>query len=166
MTFCIPCSTGRWVVCPGIPVCATPLLLNKLTKCRCSDCITAVRGFFTVLLSMTVVFLACASQAPDFSHIQRLQDRALSKFTQVHRLTVSYLPAVTRSHSQLSHTSQDVLELGEGYPEGAPLLSLLAIPSAPVPEEAEHLPADTTPATFPLEVTDLPCHSPPRLAVW
>ncbi len=45
-------------------------------------------------------------------------------------------------------------ELGEGYPDGAPLLSLLAVPSALAQEEAEHL-ADggaSVPAAFPLEV--------------
>ena len=42
--------------------------------------------------------------------------------------------------------------MGEGHPDGVPLLSLLAIPSAPTPEEAEHLTPGAAPASFPLEV--------------
>ena len=54
----------------------------------------------------------------------------------------------------LHRRGQDVPELGEGYPDGAPLLSLLAVPSALAQEEAEHL-ADggaSIAAAFPLEV--------------
>lgn len=50
------------------------------------------------------------------------------------------------------YNAQDVPELGEGYADGAPLLSLVAIPSPPAAEEAAHLP-EISSAVFPLEVS-------------
>lgn len=50
--------------------------------------------------------------------------------------------------------AQTVPEMAEDFPEGVPLLSLLSIPVAPVPEEAAHLvgASDVDKAAYPLEV--------------
>jgi hypothetical protein len=49
---------------------------------------------------------------------------------------------------------QMVPEMADDFPDGVPLLSLLSIPEAPVPEEAAHLktPGDDSKFANPLEV--------------